>query len=171
MFYEVWKQKCQTPRRPESYGRCSRAAVPVCAWFQTNFIFTVITVDLNTEKYLKTFYFNALCSLWLHNALKPIIKPIIKEPYCFPTTHSSGSLTVSRLIMSVVCAKIASFVSVYHLITISNPLKGLKIHLHLSFSISAFLPSFPSLLTFLITICLLKVHLNLEKISETTEAF
>lgn len=95
---------------------------------------------------------------------------IIKEPYCFPTTHSSGSLTVSLLIMSVVCAKIASFVSVYHLITISNPLKGLKIRLHLSFSMSAFLSSFPSLLTFLITI-LLKVHLNLEKISETTEAF
>ena len=44
--------------------RCSRAAVPVCACFQTNFIFTVTTVDLNTEKYLKTFYFNALCSLW-----------------------------------------------------------------------------------------------------------
>lgn len=96
---------------------------------------------------------------------------IIKEPYCFPTTHSSGSLTVSLLIMSVVCAKIASFVSVYHLITISNPLKGLKIRLHLSFSMSAFLSSFPSLLTFLITICLLKVHLNLEKISETTEGF
>ena len=64
MFYGVWKQKCQTPRRPESYGRCSRAAIPVCACFQTNFIFTVTTVDLNTEKYLKTFYFNALCSLW-----------------------------------------------------------------------------------------------------------
>ena len=96
---------------------------------------------------------------------------IIEEPYCFPTTHSSGSPTVSRLIMSVVYAKIASFVSVYHLIIISSLLKGLKIRLRSPFSMSAFLSSFPLLLTFLITICQLKVHLNLKKFQKQPRLF